>query len=45
VEELAGRPGDLDAQQQFKELARLRSADELTPRRPHAGLGALEPWA
>ena len=45
VEQLAGRPGDLDAQQWFKELARLRSADAATPRRPHAGLGSLEPWA
>jgi polyphosphate kinase len=45
VEQLAGRPGDLDAQQRFKELARLRSAEALAPRRPHAGLGSLEPWA
>jgi polyphosphate kinase len=45
VEQLLGRPGEVDAQQRFKELARMRSADELTPRRPHAGLGSLEPWA
>jgi polyphosphate kinase len=45
VETLAGRPGELDAQQRFKDLANLRSTEGLIPRRPHAGLGSIEDWA
>jgi polyphosphate kinase len=45
VERLARKPGELDAQQRFKVLAELRSAEAAAPRRPHAGLGSLEPWA
>jgi polyphosphate kinase len=45
VERLNGRPGELDAQQRFKELALLRAAEAAAPHRPHAGLGSLEPWA
>ena len=45
VERLNGVPGELDAQQRFKALAQLRSADAAAPHRPHAGLGSLEPWA
>ena len=45
VERLAGTRGELDAQQRFKVLAELRSAEGLAPHRPHAGLGSMEPWA
>jgi polyphosphate kinase len=45
VEELRGLPGTVDAQQRFKELALQRAAQGVAPRRPHAGLGSLEPWA
>jgi polyphosphate kinase len=45
VENLRGVPGTFDAQQRFKELALQRAAQGLVPRRPHAGLGSLEPWA
>jgi polyphosphate kinase len=45
VEELLHASGTVDAQQRFKALAQQRAADGLGPRRPHAGLGSLEPWA
>jgi polyphosphate kinase len=45
VERLAGRPGELDAQQRFKALAEQRSSEAAAAHRPHAGLGSLEPWA
>ena len=45
VERLAGKPGELDAQQRFKVLAELRSVEGTAPHRPHAGLGSMEPWA
>jgi polyphosphate kinase len=45
VERLAGRQGELDAQQRFKALAEQRSSEAAAAHRPHAGLGSLEPWA
>ena len=45
VERLNGAPGTIDAQQLLKAEAQRRSADAAAPRRPHSGLGSLEPWA
>jgi polyphosphate kinase len=45
VERLNGTPGTNDSQQVLKSLAAQRSAEAAAPRRPHAGLGSLEPWA
>lgn len=45
VERLTGIPGTLDAQQLLKARAARRALDATVPRRAHAGLGSLEPWA
>lgn len=45
AERLGGAPGTIDAQQLLKARAAQRSFDATAPRRAHAGLGSLEPWA
>jgi polyphosphate kinase len=45
VEDVRGVEGTIDAQQLLKVAALQRSSDATGPRRPHAGLGSLEPWA
>ncbi|HJP88347.1 MAG TPA: polyphosphate kinase 1 [Candidatus Limnocylindrales bacterium] len=45
TERLTGVPGTIDAQQQLKARAARRAFEATTPRRAHAGLGSLEPWA
>jgi polyphosphate kinase len=45
IERLAGVPGTIDAQQILKARATRRALDATAPRRAHAGLGSLEPWA
>ena len=44
VEQRLGRPGELDAQDRFKELASQRATEGLVPRRPQLGPSALEEW-
>jgi polyphosphate kinase len=45
IERLTGVPGTIDAQQLLKARAARRTLDATGPRRVHAGLGSLEPWA
>jgi polyphosphate kinase len=45
TERLTGVPGTIDAQQLLKVRAARRTLDATAPRRAHAGLGSLEPWA
>jgi polyphosphate kinase len=45
IERLTGVPGTIDAQQLLKARAARRTLDATAPRRAHAGLGSLEPWA
>jgi len=45
VERLNGTPGTIDAQQLLKAVAIRHATEGTLPRRAHAGLGSLEPWA
>lgn len=45
IERLVGTPGTVDAQQLLKARAARRTFEATVPRRAHAGLGSLEPWA
>ena len=45
TERITGVPGTVDSQQLARTRAARRSEEGAAPRRAHAGLGSLEPWA